>query len=150
MWYVITQLAVYTTYIPLIYCQLGHYMLPTTYKGNQETPLTEWWIFQSAMLVSRHVINQNVHLQGGPCRKPVIFVGWNLFHYRGETTPVTQYHGHPSIKQKHTKTQGSWLHPDASPGWPTSTKSLWRFWSHVSNTMSAGFRRNWFFEPMGN
>ena len=33
-WYIITQLAVYTTYItyiPLIYCQLGDYMVPTTY-----------------------------------------------------------------------------------------------------------------------
>ena len=38
-WYIITQLAVYTTYIPLICCQLGDYMLPTTYYGNQETPL---------------------------------------------------------------------------------------------------------------
>ena len=37
--YIIPQLAVYTTYIPLIYCQLGDYMLPTTYYGNQETPL---------------------------------------------------------------------------------------------------------------
>ena len=27
----LTQLAVYTTYIPLIYCQLDSYMLPTTY-----------------------------------------------------------------------------------------------------------------------
>ena len=26
-----TQLAVYTTYLPLIYCQLGDYMWPTTY-----------------------------------------------------------------------------------------------------------------------
>ena len=39
-WYIITQLAEYTTYIPLIYCQLGDYMVPTTYSGNQETPLT--------------------------------------------------------------------------------------------------------------
>ena len=23
----------------IIYCQLGDYMVPTTYKGNQETPL---------------------------------------------------------------------------------------------------------------
>ena len=30
-WYIITQLAVYTTYIPLIYCQLDDYILPTTY-----------------------------------------------------------------------------------------------------------------------
>ena len=27
-WYIITQLAVYTTYIPLVSCQLGDYMLP--------------------------------------------------------------------------------------------------------------------------
>ena len=27
-WYIITQLAIYTTSIPLIYCQLGDYMLP--------------------------------------------------------------------------------------------------------------------------
>ena len=38
-WYRNTQLAVYTTYIPLVYCQLGCYMLPITYQGNQETPL---------------------------------------------------------------------------------------------------------------
>ena len=40
----IPQLAVYTTYIPLIYCQLGDYMVPTTYQGNQETPLN-WCVF---------------------------------------------------------------------------------------------------------
>ena len=33
-WYIITQLTVYTTYIPLIYCQSGDYMLPT----NQGLP----------------------------------------------------------------------------------------------------------------
>ena len=38
-YHIIPQLAVYTTYIPLIYCQLGDYMVPTTYSGNQETPL---------------------------------------------------------------------------------------------------------------
>ena len=37
--YIMTYLAVRTTYIALIYCQLGDYMLPTTYYGNQETPL---------------------------------------------------------------------------------------------------------------
>ena len=31
-WYIITQLAIYTTYIPIIYCQLGDYRLPTTKK----------------------------------------------------------------------------------------------------------------------
>ena len=30
-WHIIPQLAVYTTYIPLIYCLLGVYMLPTTF-----------------------------------------------------------------------------------------------------------------------
>ena len=30
-YHTIPQLAVYTTYIPLIYCQLGDYMVPTTY-----------------------------------------------------------------------------------------------------------------------
>ncbi len=29
-----------TTYIPLIYCLLGGYMLPTTFYGNQKQPLT--------------------------------------------------------------------------------------------------------------
>ena len=29
-WHIITQLAIYSTCIPLIYCQLGGYMLPTT------------------------------------------------------------------------------------------------------------------------
>ena len=37
--HIITQLVIYTTYIPLIYCQLGDYMLPTTYQGNQKQPL---------------------------------------------------------------------------------------------------------------
>ncbi len=37
-WHIIPQLAVYTTYIPLIYCLLGGYMLPT----NQKQPLNEW------------------------------------------------------------------------------------------------------------
>ena len=35
----IPQLAVYTTYIPLIYCLLGGCMLPTTFQGNQKQPL---------------------------------------------------------------------------------------------------------------
>ena len=38
-WHIIPQLAVYTTYIPLIYCLLGGYMLPTTSQGNQKQPL---------------------------------------------------------------------------------------------------------------
>ena len=38
-WHIIPQLAVYTTYIPLIYCLLGGYMLPTTFYGNQKQPL---------------------------------------------------------------------------------------------------------------
>ena len=35
-YHIIPQLAVYTTYIPLIYCLLGDYISPTTYKGNQK------------------------------------------------------------------------------------------------------------------
>ena len=48
-WHIILQLAVYTTYIPPIYCLLGGYMLPTTFQGNQKQPLIEglffceWW-----------------------------------------------------------------------------------------------------------
>ncbi len=38
-WHIIPQLAVYTTCIPLIYCLLGGYMLPTTFYGNQKQPL---------------------------------------------------------------------------------------------------------------
>ena len=38
-YHIIPQLAVYTTYIPLIYCQLGDYMVPTTYLGNRETAI---------------------------------------------------------------------------------------------------------------
>ena len=37
---IVHPLAVYTTYIPLIYCLLGGYMLPTTFYGNQKQPLT--------------------------------------------------------------------------------------------------------------
>ena len=33
-YHIIPQLAVYTTYIPLIYCLLGDYISPTTYSGN--------------------------------------------------------------------------------------------------------------------
>ena len=40
-WHVIPQLAIYTTYIPLIYCQLGDYMPPTTFYGNQKQPLIQ-------------------------------------------------------------------------------------------------------------
>ena len=42
-WHIIPPLAVYTTYIPLIYliyCLLGGYMLPTTLYGNQKQPLS--------------------------------------------------------------------------------------------------------------
>ncbi len=38
-WHIIRQLAVYTTYIPLIYCLLGGYMLPTTLYRNLKNPL---------------------------------------------------------------------------------------------------------------
>ena len=37
-WHIIPQLAVYTTYIPLIYCLLGGYMLP-----HQKQPLIFKW-----------------------------------------------------------------------------------------------------------
>ena len=40
-WHIIPQLAVYTTYIPLIYCLLGGYMLPTTFQGKQKQPLVD-------------------------------------------------------------------------------------------------------------
>ena len=35
-YHIIPQLAVQTTYIPLIYCLLGDYISPTTYQGNQK------------------------------------------------------------------------------------------------------------------
>ena len=38
---IIPQLAVYTTYIALIYCLLGDYISPTTYSGNQKQLLNE-------------------------------------------------------------------------------------------------------------
>ena len=38
-WHIIPQLAVYTTYIPLIYCLLGGYIIPTTYYQNLKNPL---------------------------------------------------------------------------------------------------------------
>ena len=39
-WHIIPQLAVYTTYIPLIlYSLLGGYMLPTTYYQNQNNSM---------------------------------------------------------------------------------------------------------------
>ena len=37
--YIIPQLAVYTTYIPLIYCLLGGYIIPTTLYRNLKNPL---------------------------------------------------------------------------------------------------------------
>ena len=41
-WYIITQLAVYTTYIPLLYCQLGDYIspIPPT-KGTRNC----YWVY---------------------------------------------------------------------------------------------------------
>ena len=39
-WHIIPQLAVYTTYIPLIYCLLGGYIIPTTLYRNLKNPLT--------------------------------------------------------------------------------------------------------------
>ena len=41
-YHIIPQLAVYATYIPLIYCLLGDYISPTTYEGNQKQPLSDW------------------------------------------------------------------------------------------------------------
>ncbi len=40
-WHIIPQLAVYTTYIPLIYCLLGGCMLPTTFYRNHFN--NHWW-----------------------------------------------------------------------------------------------------------
>ena len=37
--HIIPQLAVYTTYIPLIYCLLGGYIIPTTLYRNLKNPL---------------------------------------------------------------------------------------------------------------
>ena len=42
-WHIIPQLAIYTTYIPLIYCLLWGYMLPTIFYGNQKQPLNHWF-----------------------------------------------------------------------------------------------------------
>ena len=41
-WYINTQLAVYTAYIPGIYCLMGGYIIPTTYHQNQSNPLTKF------------------------------------------------------------------------------------------------------------
>ena len=38
-WHIIPQLAVYATYIPLIYCLLGGYIIPTTYYQNQNNSM---------------------------------------------------------------------------------------------------------------
>ena len=37
--YIIPQKAIYKWYISGIYCQLGDYMPPTTFYGNQKQPL---------------------------------------------------------------------------------------------------------------
>ena len=42
-WHIIPQLAAYTTYIPLIYCLLGGYMLPTIFLGEPETTIDTTW-----------------------------------------------------------------------------------------------------------
>ena len=43
MWYIITRLAVYTTYISLIYCQLGDYISPIPpIKGTRKQPLKRY------------------------------------------------------------------------------------------------------------
>ena len=44
-WHIIPQLAVYTTYIPLIYWLLRDYMLPTTFYGNQKQPLSYFILY---------------------------------------------------------------------------------------------------------
>ena len=36
-YYIITKLAVYTTYIPLIYCLLGGYIIPTTLREHEKS-----------------------------------------------------------------------------------------------------------------
>ena len=38
-WHIIPQKAIYKWYISGIYCQLGDYMPPTTFYGNQKKPL---------------------------------------------------------------------------------------------------------------
>ena len=38
--YITPQKAIYTSYIPGIYCQLGDYILPTTLYQNQNNPMT--------------------------------------------------------------------------------------------------------------
>ena len=49
-WHIIPQLAVYTTYIPLIYCLLGGYMLPTF--GFHPFPTKSAWNFGGRRFLS--------------------------------------------------------------------------------------------------
>ena len=68
-WHVIPQLAVHTTYIPLIYCLLGGYMLPTTFYGNQKQPLNTLQVqeikqFVDDPRVARISIDDSHHQQG--------------------------------------------------------------------------------------
>ncbi len=49
-WHIIPQLAVYTTYIPLIYCLLGGYMLPSPpFRGTSIPTIDHGYVFKSAV-----------------------------------------------------------------------------------------------------
>ena len=61
MWCIITQLAVYTTYIPLIYCLLRGYIIPTTFYGNQKQPLIRCWSQNTLRLVNPPVAESMHH-----------------------------------------------------------------------------------------
>ena len=66
--YIIPQLAVYTTYIPLIYCLLGGYMLPTTCR---------WW--NAFFFLNGGTFTNSIHLYSpiltGKSNSWLIFIG---------------------------------------------------------------------------
>ena len=81
--HIITQLATYTTYIPLIYCLQGGYMLPTTFYGNQKQPLNkDFQICQGRFFMSQKTMGHVAPVLG-------LLEGFLFFGLSGSTRDVT-------------------------------------------------------------
>ena len=81
-YHIIPHLAVYATYIPLLYCLLGNYISPTTYSGNQKQLLIDSLNLDFSKWVARrnlrksHLLNPFLRA-GEPC-VVLIFLGMDL------------------------------------------------------------------------
>ena len=129
-WYIIPQLAVYTTYIPLVYCLLGDYIWYRPIKGtrklhwlnvvvrrNVRTALTAWFVFVklAVKIIGKWIYTWIFHI----CKNVCLLVGClgemhkfyrlgrsrfifmhNLSHTFYNTLVAFRFKKQPSLKQR--------------------------------------------------